>query len=314
MTHWQENPGAWVQGFSLETIEWGGPVAQVPSPSWWASDSELLTGESPEHGPVLLKKLSRHAWSWRNKENLIAAATAAGEIGVGPRVLAADSELGVILQERLSSEWRVGRLDLFRSKALRGNLIEARARFAELDVPLSPRSPLIDLNQLLDECDDRGIEVDPRVRSLIAYVSEFREPLLAYRKTIEMRPSHGEGTVSNVMVHHSGEVQLLGWGSAASLSAVHDHATLIAEACPGALDIDGFIAELAPDAQPRDRAVIKLVTGIEHLRWAVLTRLRSSVDPDVNLDSIKYGLWRMTFADLLLTAPGTRAELEGALS
>lgn len=314
MTVWQDNIDTWVQGFDVEAITWAGPIAQVPSPSWWASDSQLIAGECPEHGPVLLKKLSRHAWSWRNRDNLIAAATAAGEAGIGPKVFAADSELGVILEERLGSEWRVGRLDLFRDPALRLRLRQARAEFARLDIPLSTRSPLIELNQLIDECDDRGIEIDARVRDLVSYASEFRSPLLAYRRTVEMRPSQGEGTVSNIMVNRAGEVKLVGWGSAANLSAVHDHAVLVAEACPGALEIDALITELAPEAEQRDRAVIKLIAGIEHLRWAVLTRLRSVVDPDVNLDSIKYGLWRMTFAELLLNDPATRTELEGALS
>lgn len=314
MTGWQDSIDTWVQGFDVDSISWGGPVAQVPSPSWWASDSQLISGECPEHGAVLLKKLSRHAWSWRNRDNLIAAATAAGAAGIGPRIYAADSELGVLLEERLSPDWRVGRLSVFRDPETRSRIHEARATFAGLDVALSTRSPLIDLHQLLDECDDRGIELDRRVRDLAGYVAGFRTPLLAYRKTVEMRPSQGEGTISNIMVHSSGDVRLVGWGSAASLSAVHDHAVLIAEACPGALDIDDYITELAPAAQPRDRAVIKLIVGIEHLRWAVLTRLRSVVDPDVNLDSIKYGLWRMTFAELLLTDPATRTELEGALS
>ncbi|GAA1597987.1 hypothetical protein [Leucobacter chromiireducens] len=314
MTRWQDNIDDWAHGFDVEAITWGGPVAQVPSPSWWASDSALIAGECPDFGPVLLKKLSRHAWSWRNRDNLIAAATAAGEAGIGPKIYAADSELGVLLEERLSPEWRVGRLDLFRDARLRQRLHEARAQFAQLDIPLSTRSPLIELLQLLDECDDRGIDVDPRVRELAAYVAGFRAPLLAYRRTVEMRPSQGEGTVSNIMVNPAGEVRLVGWGSAASLSAVHDHAVLVAEACPGALDIDDFISELAPEAEARDRAVIKLIAGIEHLRWAVLTRLRSGTDPDVNLDSIKYGLWRMTFAELLFSDPDTRTELEGALA
>ena len=314
MTRWQDNIDDWAHGFDVEAITWGGPVAQVPSPSWWASDSALIAGECPDFGPVLLKKLSRHAWSWRNRDNLIAAATAAGEAGIGPKIYAADSELGVLREARLSPEWRVGRLDLFRDARLRQRLHEARAQFAQLDIPLSTRSPLIELLQLLDECDDRGIDVDPRVRELAAYVAGFRAPLLAYRRTVEMRPSQGEGTVSNIMVNPAGEVRLVGWGSAASLSAVHDHAVLVAEACPGALDIDDFISELAPEAEARDRAVIKLIAGIEHHRWAVLTRLRSGTDPDVNLDSIKYGLWRMTFAELLFSDPDTRTELEGALA
>ena len=116
------------------------------------------------------------------------------------------------------------------------------------------------------------------------------------------------------MVGRDGQVRLLGWGSAARLSAVHDRALLLAEATPGALDLDEYIAELAPDASSTDRAVMKLVTGIEHLRWAVLTRLRALADPDENLDSTKYGMWRMTFAEMLLNRPEIRAELEAELS
>ena len=312
--NWRDNIDEWVDGFDVQSIAWKGPIAQVPSPSWWASDSELVVGESPDLGPVVLKKLSRHAWSWRNRDNLIAAATAAGEAGIGPRVHAADSEVGVLLQDRLGPEWRVGRLDLFKNAQQREQLRALRQRFADLDVALSTRSPLIDLNQLLDECADRGIDIDPRVTELAEYVNGYRKPLLAYRKTLEMRPSQGEGNISNIMVGPGGDMRLVGWGSAACLSAVHEHAVLAAEACPGALDLDVYISELHPSGGAMERAVIKLVVGIEHLRWAVLTRLRSAADPDVNLDSIKYGLWRMTFAELLLNEPRTRAELKETLS
>lgn len=314
MTEWYEDIGQWAAGFDTDGIRWEGPVAQVPSPSWWASDSELVAGRSAELGEVMLKRISRHAWSWRNRHNLIAASTAAGEIGVAPRVHAADAELGLVLMERLPAEWRVGRLVMFKDGEVRRSLVEARRRFAELDVELSTRSPLVDLNQLVDECGDRGISIDHRVTDLVGYVNGFREALLAYRRTLEMRPSQGEGTSSNIMVGPNAQVKLVGWGSAARLSAVHDHATLIAEACPGALEMDDYIAELAPGASSTERAVVKLVTGIEHLRWAVLTRLRAKTDPDVNLDSTKYGMWRMTFAEMLLNDPDVRAELEAELS
>lgn len=314
MTEWYEDIGQWSDGFDVGPIEWAGPVQQVPSPSWWASDSELIAGRGSEAGEVILKRISRHAWSWRNRHNLIAAAVAAGEAGIAPKVHAADAELGLVLMERLPSEWRVGRLVMFKDEQVRRSIADARRRFAELDVELSTRSPLIDLNQLVDECLDRGISIDHRVTELVAYANEFREPLLAFRRTLEMRPSQGEGTSSNIMVGPDGRVQLVGWGSAARLSRVHDHAVLLAEATPGALDLDDYLSELAPEAGPTERAAAKLVTGIEHLRWAVLTRLRAKTDPDVNLDSTKYGMWRMTFAEMLLNDPDVRAELEAELS
>lgn len=315
MTEWHEDIGRWEEAPDVGSIEWQGSFEPVPSPGWWASDSRLVSGRSTELGNVVLKQISRHAWSWRNRHNLIAASAAAGEAGIGPRVFASDAELGVLLMEQLPpDEWRVGRLVMFTDPEVRRSIGEARRRFAELDVSLSTRSPLIDLNQLVDECQDRGFSIDHRVADLISYVNTFREALLAYRSTLTMRPSQGEGTSSNIMVGRDGQVKLLGWGSAARLSAVHDHALLLAEATPGALDLDEYMAELAPDASPTDRAVMKLVTGIEHLRWAVLTRLRALADPDENLDSTKYGMWRMTFAEMLLNQPEIRAELEAELS
>ncbi len=315
MTEWHEDIGRWQEAADVGDVEWRGSFEPVPSPGWWASDSRLVSGQSTRLGNVVLKQISRHAWSWRNRHNLIAASVAAGQAGIGPKVFASDAELGVLLMEKLSpDEWRVGRLVMFTDPKVRRSIIEARRRFAELDVSLSTRSPLIDLDQLVDECRDRGFSIDHRITDLISYVDTFREALLSYRSTLTMRPSQGEGTSSNIMVGRDGQVRLLGWGSAARLSAVHDRALLLAEATPGALDLDEYIAELAPDASSTDRAVMKLVTGIEHLRWAVLTRLRALADPDENLDSTKYGMWRMTFAEMLLNRPEIRAELEAELS
>ncbi|QIN30179.1 hypothetical protein [Brevibacterium luteolum] len=313
MSTWYENIDEWASGFGHSQIEWKAQVPQVPSPSWWASDSVLYRGQSADHGTVLLKRLTRHAWSWRNRDNLMAAATTAGEIGVGPRVLAADPELGLLLMEDLGPRWKVGRLDVFQDQAIRQSIRAAREAFADSGQVLSQRSPLIELNHLVDECRDYGVSLDKRIIHLLELVNEFKAPLLEYRSHRKFYPSQGEGTVSNFMIGPGGQVKLVGWSSAAMLSKVHDSATLVAEACPGALDLDDYVRELLPDADATDRAVLKLVTGIEHLRWAVLTHLRAVLDPDVNLDSIKYGLWRMTLAELLFNEDATRSELKGEL-
>lgn len=314
MKAWNEVIDEWSNDFATMGIEWEGEVPQVPSPSWWGADSRLVKGNSTEYGPVMLKTISRHAWSWRNRANMVSASRAAGDLGIAPKVIHADEEMGVLLLERLGPEWRVGRLDLFLDSEIRKNIHSARARFAESDVSLTTRSPLIDLNQLVDECSDREIDLDPRLQPLLDYVNQFREPLLEYRETLDMKPSQGDAAISNVMVNPEGDIRLIGWGSAAALSDIHDKALLITEACPGALDMKSYIGELLPEASEKDRGVLELVTGIEHLRWAVLTQLRSVVDPDVNLDAIKYGLWHMTFAELIFNKQQASKSLEGVLS
>ena len=92
MTEWHEDIGRWEEAPDIGNIEWQGSFEPVPSPGWWASDSRLLSGRNTELGDVVLKQISRHAWSWRNRHNLIAASAAAGEAGIGPKVFASDAE------------------------------------------------------------------------------------------------------------------------------------------------------------------------------------------------------------------------------
>lgn len=298
----------------LGEIEWSDVVAQVPSPSWWASDNVLVKGESERFGPVLAKVMSRHAWSWRNRYNTFAAARAAGEIGIAPKVYATDAETGIVLTERLANGWRVARLDYYADPDFRARLHQARRDFAALDIELAPRSPLIDVIHLLDECEDRRISVDPRVLAMIERLKPFTDVLLEYRKNLELQPSQGEATSSNIMVNEAGEVKLVGWGSAAKLSRVHDAALIVSEATPTVLDAKTLIGELLPEASDKDVAVTLVVAVLEHLRWALLTTLRSRTDPDDTLDSIKYGLWHMTLAEIAMNDTQWKTQVEEALA
>lgn len=295
-------------------IAWSDVVAQVPSPSWWASDNVLIKGESERFGPVLAKVMSRHAWSWRNRYNTFAAAKAAGEIGIAPVVHATDAETGIVLTERLTDGWRVARLDYYADPEFRARLHQARQDFAALDIELSPRSQLIDVIHLLDECEDRRIAVDPRTTGMIGRLKPFTDVLLEYRKNLDLVPSQGEATSSNIMVNEAGEVKLVGWGSAAKLSRVHDAALLVSEATPTVLDAKTLIGELLPEATAKDVAVTRVVAVLEHLRWSLLTTLRSGTDPDDSLDSIKYGLWHMTLADIAMNDTHWTTEVEEALA
>lgn len=284
----------------LEKVVWGDRVEQVPSPSWWASDSVLIRGQCPDRGPVLAKIVSRHAWSWRNRHNSFRAAVAASESGVGPRVFAQDQEIGVLLTEHLGDGWRVARLDSFADDDFVTELLRVRQKFASLDVELDRRSPMIDLLQLREECDDRSIRVDPRIERLIDVIYPLRPELVRVRDHLEFHPSQGEATISNIMVGPHGEVKIVGWGSAASLSPVHDAALLVSEASPTVHEPVGLISQIHPGATAKERALIQAVAIIEHLRWALLTAIRANQDPDVSLDSIKYGLWRMTLAEIII--------------
>ncbi|MGD8214725.1 hypothetical protein [Aestuariimicrobium sp. Y1814] len=298
----------------LGHIEWSDVVAQVPSPSWWASDNVLIKGESERFGPVLAKVMSRHAWSWRNRYNNITAAKAAGDLGIAPKVYATDPETGIVLTELLANGWRVARLDYYADPDFRARLRKARADFAELEIELTQRSPLIDVLHLLDECEDRNITVDPRVLGMIERLKPFTDVLLEDRKDLTLLPSQGEATSSNIMVNQDGDIRLVGWGSAAKLSKVHDAALLLSEATPTVLDAQTLLTELLPDSSAKDRAVALVVAVLEHLRWALLTTLRSRTDPDDSLDSVKYGLWHMTLAEIAMNDTNWKTQVEEALA
>lgn len=310
----QERLSEFTRLHDLQDIEWSGPIPQLPSPSWWASDNTLIRGDSKEHGRVIAKVMSRHAWSWRNRHSMMQAAVAAGENGVGPKVHAYDQEIGIVLVEDLADDWRVVRLDYYADPEFRSNLLSTRRAFAALDLNLAPRSPIAELTQLEEECRDRGIVLDPRVTTAVEQLLRFKEALLDYRKSVEFRPSQGEATSSNLMVHRDGRVKIVGWGSAAQLSRVHDTALLVSEACPTVLNSEALIREIIPECTAKDIAVIQIISLIEHLRWSLLASLRAATDPDENLDSIKYGLWRMTLAEIALADRHFMTELEKELS
>lgn len=284
----------------LAGIEWSTTVPQVPSPSWWATDSTLYHGSTLDDVPVMGKVISRFAWSWRNKENLVKSAVAAGNAGIGPRILSTDPQRGILIMERMPSQWRVGRLEHLGVPDLRANLIRMRQQFALLDLDLTRRDAFVDLDHLHQECKDRNVWLDQRLTDALEQVEPFRPALSVYQKAAHYLPSQGEGTISNVLVGPEYQVKLVGWGSAAALSEAHDAALLMSEACPTVLTEDDLFKELMPHGNERDFAAAALLQILEHLRWALLASLRAATDKNADLDSIKYGLWKMTLAEIRL--------------
>src|SRR3979490_2244138 len=78
-------------------------TSAMASPSWWGADSECLDVRSiDETSPVqtgFVKSMIDHAEAYVGFAHALAAAKESGELGLGPRVHAADVAAGVLVLE-----------------------------------------------------------------------------------------------------------------------------------------------------------------------------------------------------------------------
>lgn len=285
----------------LTALDWKPSVAQVPSPSWWASDSAIYSATTADGRAILAKVVSPVAWAFRNLGPVFAAGRAAGEAGLGPRQIAADPATGVVLYEKLDARWRVGRLDLLADPRTRRGVLAERRAFGALALGLPERDHYAEILGARDEALDAKIIVDPRILALIEEVQPYREgleTLLAERPRVS---SAGEGTVSNFMISDTRAAQLVGWGSACTLTDLGEIATLAAELTPAVISVPTLLREYR-DSEPdaREIAAVELLALLDDVRWAMLLVLRAEREPNPDLDVTKYALWRMTKAQLAL--------------
>jgi len=124
-------------GAPWSELDWQGPLPAMAGLSWVGCDNELFASSSPDAVPVLAKVPRSHTAVIGNRASRIAALIAAGEVGLGPAVLAADPGSGVVVQaaspRQMGTLLRIGRPGAMES------YLTARSAFRRLPVDLAAR-------------------------------------------------------------------------------------------------------------------------------------------------------------------------------
>ncbi|MFT4009055.1 MAG: phosphotransferase [Nocardioidaceae bacterium] len=211
------------------------PLPTMASPSWWGADSDryVVRGESPDPvmGPsVVVRVLTPRARRYVDVSASFAAARAAGEQGIGPKVHLERPDLGVLVMEDLSPVSRTASLRDLGDPDLLAAVVDARVRVHNL-AGITRRASLFDDLRAVRALVAEDNQALPRDATWMLRVIDEVEALTA-EDAPEDRPCHGDGNMSNVMIDGDGRVRLVDWDSAGLMDPMRDLGSLLLELSP----------------------------------------------------------------------------------
>jgi aminoglycoside phosphotransferase (APT) family kinase protein len=296
--------GLWA-GTEDSGLTWAESVTMA-SPSWWGADSLRWSVRADVADPVVgaaafVKVMAPHARAHVDVGAAFGAARAAGAAGVGPEVLAADVERGVLVLEDLTEAYGTATVDRFDESDSAERLVTLRRAVHRLPAFGRRASVFDDIRAAhalaVDAAADLPVDLDWLLRLLEP--AERRIEAAGY----DPLPCHGDGNVSNVLVERGGtELRLVDWDRAAVMDPLQDLGVLLHEIRP----YDTSAREVFEMYWGRwDGALFDRcrVYGIaDCLRWGLLGRYAGAVDPGTH-EYTKYADWQFLRARAGLRDP-----------
>lgn len=264
------------------------PTPVMASPSWWGADSEGFDVHAGAER-VFVKAMAAHAGAYVDITQAFAAATEAGECGVGPRVFAADPVTSTLVQESLVDGGTTATLDVFDDDARLADLIALRARVRDFTSITRRATVFDDIRSLTALAAARSVPLPGDFAWMCRLLATAEQRIAA--TGFDVAPAHGDGNVSNVLLAADGRMLLVDWDVAAVIDPLQDIGVLLAEVRP--LDSEGRVAfEMAWgrfDQALFDRA---RVYGIaDCVRWGLIGAYADAARPGT-LEYSKFSDWQ----------------------
>jgi len=276
-------PAIAVLGAPWADLAWQGPAPAIATLSWVGCDNVAYTAVTTDGAAVIAKVPRPHTGTIGRPATRVAALIAAGEAGIAPRVLAADPETGVVVQEVLGLQigtlLRIGRPGALAAYAT------ARATFRSLETVLEPRDVFDDLEVLAAELDRRGVHRPSEGAAVYAALDRMRA---AVADGPAPAPAWGSGEISNVLVGADGEVSLVGGELSGLSDPLSDVGMILTELAPFVADEEEVMALAWGDTNPGALGRARLYGVADDIRASYLSLLAHDTDPDSPVEFISY--------------------------
>jgi hypothetical protein len=205
------------------------PTPVMASPSWWGADSEGFDVRSATES-AFVKVMADHAGAYADIPQAFAAATEAGERGIGPRVYGSSAADGVLVLENLVGTAATATLDVVDDDAVLERLIRLRSAAHGLTTITRKASVFDDIRSLT------ALATAHQVRLPTDFGWLQRQLDLAEKRIVatgfDAVPAHGDGNISNVLLAGDGRLLLVDWDVAAVMDPLQDIGVLLAEVRP----------------------------------------------------------------------------------
>lgn len=279
---------------------WREACAAHASPSWRGVDAAgIIISGTP---PLFAKAYHGEIGHYGHWPSIVAASRHAGEIGVGPRIIAADPAHGLLVMEALTEGWRAATLADIAPTGKYGEAV-LKQRMALQRGPKLPRTLTVGdhIEELHDALGSAGAYLPADFAQLIGNARRVAAAISACG--YDLVPSHGDGNASNVMIHDDLPPRLVDYDLAANRDPYEDLASHLVEAFWFTSDMALAFEQFHGRMDEKFFARVRLYGAADDLRWAMIGLLTSHHSPRRAVEYLKFAEWRLLRARLAMRHP-----------
>lgn len=225
-----------------------------------------------ETSNVFAKAFHSEALAPYSFSGAVEAAEMAGEAGIGPKLVTADTANQVLIFEHLGEDWRVAMASDLQAGPLRENMIAAKRNWhmqPALSTAMSPFDVARGLaTELAPKLDHGTLLFKGKLpfAAMRAEIDMIGQGLLA--AGMDLHPVHGENTSSNVMIKRNNDVMLVDFDRAVMADPWWDIGALSLELCRTEAERIELVEIYAGRTEPSLLARMKLYALIDDFIWA----------------------------------------------
>lgn len=277
-------------------------IPVLASPSWRGVDGAPWRVVNKANGEsIFIKVMDRDAELYVDVPCAFEAARRASDLGIGPRVILADVQAGLLIMEDLNHGWRVGTLERMLEPAIVDAVIAARRLF-QTGEPLPTRKSVFDeIEHFYAAVVSAKAQLPVDAEWL---VEELRFAAAAFRTLeVTLAPIHGDGNVSNILISDAGDVRLIDWDRATTADPLQDLGSFLVEAFDQEPEArDAFVR----NTDGLDEAAfnrVRIYGVADDLRWGLIGALLAAKSARNTLEFYKFASWRFVRCRMAVREP-----------
>ena len=274
----------------------------LASPSWRGVDGGPWRVTNKASGDsIFVKVMDTDATLYVDVPCAFEAAQRASDLGIGPKVILADSSAGILVMEDLNSGWRVGTLERMLDPKIVDAVIAARRLFQKGEPLPKHKSVFDEIEHFYAAATSANAQLPANTQWL---VDELRFAAAALQSAdIVPVPIHGDGNVSNILISDAGEVRLIDWDRATTADPLEDLGSFLAEAFAQEPEARDAFVRIAGTFDERAFNRARVYGVADDLRWGLIGALLSAKSRRNTLEFYKFASWRFLRCSMAVREP-----------
>lgn len=279
-----------VSSIDIENVQYEPSIGSVASPVHRGVESACFNVDAGTDALFLKVRFPDMAACF-DENSVKEGAQRASELGVGPRLIHAQTDAGGYLFERLSDDWHWGKVDDFENSTVLENAVTAKRTIHKSDAFATIQSVFDVIDNYAGIVVNENIAVPKTVGVVLAKVNQIAEAINAAGVTL--KPCHGDGVASNVMISNGGKVQLVDFDSAGNHDPYFDLGSMIVEITQFP-DLARSVLEIY-EGEYRESSFNRcMLYGIvDDLKWALWGLISFVHSKRSQVEFVKYAEWRL---------------------